>query len=214
MKDITDIIMDNEGFIYSIANKFSHYKSRDDLFQAGCIGMIKAYNNFDPSKEVKFTSYAYQYVFGEMRDLVYKDHNVRLNSDLMRLKTKVEKAKEILTQNLKKIPTSKELSDYLEIDYKVIDQILNYSDSYSIDEVVKDDLSLHEIIPDKMSDIDILVSLKWEIEKLKEPDKSIIQKKFFEDLTQSQIASNLGLSQVDVSRREKKILTKIRKSFN
>lgn len=214
MKDITDIIMDNEGFIYSIANKFSHYKSRDDLFQAGCIGMIKAYNNFDPSKEVKFTSYAYQYVFGEMRDLVYKDHNVRLNSDLMRLKTKVEKAKEILTQNLKKTPTSKELSDYLEIDYKVIDQILNYSDSYSIDEVVKDDLSLHEIIPDKMSDIDILVSLKWEIEKLKEPDKSIIQKKFFEDLTQSQIASNLGLSQVDVSRREKKILTKIRKSFN
>ncbi|MBR2840856.1 MAG: sigma-70 family RNA polymerase sigma factor [Bacilli bacterium] len=214
MKDITDIIMDNEGFIYSIANKFSHYKSRDDLFQAGCIGMIKAYNNFDPSKEVKFTSYAYQYVFGEMRDLVYKDHNVRLNSDLMRLKTKVEKAKEILTQNLKKIPTSKELSDYLEIDYKVIDQILNYSDSYSIDEVVKDDLSLHEIIPDKMSDMDILVSLKWEIEKLKEPDKSIMQKKFFEDLTQSQIASNLGLSQVDVSRREKKILTKIRKSFN
>lgn len=214
MKDITDIIMDNEGFIYSIANKFSHYKSRDDLFQAGCIGMIKAYNNFDPSKEVKFTSYAYQYVFGEMRDLVYKDHNVRLNSDLMRLKTKVEKTKEILTQNLKKIPTSKELSDYLEIDYKVIDQILNYSDSYSIDEVVKDDLSLHEIIADKMSDMDMLVSLKWEIEKLKEPDKSIMQKKFFEDLTQSQIASNLGLSQVDVSRREKKILTKIRKSFN
>lgn len=214
MKEITDIIMDNEGFIYSIANKFSHYKSREDLFQAGCIGMIKAYNNFDPSKEVKFTSYAYQYVYGEMRDLVYKDHNVRLNSDLMRLKTKVEKTKEILTQSLKKTPTSKELSDYLEIDYKVIDQILNYSDSYSIDEIVKDDLSLHEIIPDKMSDMDMLVSLKWEIEKLKEPDKSIMQKKFFEDLTQSQIASNLGLSQVDVSRREKKILTKIRKSFN
>ena len=63
-------------------------------------------------------------------------------------------------------------------------------------------------------DIDTLIALKWEIEKLKEPEKTIIYQKFFEDLTQEKIAQNLNLTQVDVSRREKKALTKIRKSFN
>lgn len=214
MEEVCEIIIKNKSFIYSIANKFSYYKSKEDLFQAGCIGMIKAYNNFDPSKGVKFTSYAYQYVYGEMRDLVYKDHNIKLNSDLVRLKSKVEKAKESLTQVLNHEPSSKELSDYLEIDEEIINQILNYRETFSIDEVVKDDLSLHEIIPDKNEDLDILITLKWEIEKLKEPEKTILYKKFFEDLTQTQIANNLGLTQVDVSRREKKALTKIRKSFN
>lgn len=214
MKEITDIILENESFIYSIANKFPYYQSKEDLFQAGCIGMIKAYNNFDSKKGVKFTSYAYQYVYGEMSNLVNKDHTIKLNSDLLRLKGKVSKAKSYLIQLLNHEPSSKEISSYLEIDEKIVNQILNYSDAFSIDEIVKDELSLHEIVPDKEEDIDTLIALKWEIEKLKEPEKTILYQKFFEDLTQEKIAQNLGITQVDVSRREKKALTKIRKSFN
>lgn len=211
MEEITDIILKNESFIYSIANKFPFYPNKEDLFQVGCIGMIKAYKNFDSSKGVKFTSYAYQYVYGEMRDLICRDHNIRLNSEMTRLRIKIEKAREYIMQILKREPTVKDLSGYLEIDENIIIQALNYSDAFSMDD---DEMSLHEVIADKQTDLDILITLKWEIEKLKEPDRTILFQKFFEDMTQSQIAANLGLTQVDVSRRERKALVKIRKSFN
>lgn len=214
MKDITNIILENESFIYSIASKFAGYKDKEDLFQAGCIGMIKAYNNFDLSYGVKFTTYAYQYVYGEIREFVNNDHNIKLNRDMSRLRGKIEEAKNYLIQYLSRVPSSKDLSDYLEIDEDLICQILNYKETYSMDMTVQDDLSLNEVIPDKCDDVDVLITLKWEIEKLDEPDRTIMKQKFFEDMTQSQIAYNLGLSQVDVSRREKKVLSKIRKSFN
>lgn len=214
MEEISEIILNNESFIYSIANRFAKYKNKEDLFQAGCIGMIEAYKNYDKSRNVKFTSYAYKYIYGEMSKFVREDHTIKLSKDMSKLKNKIEIVRNHLTQNFMRFPTIKELSDYLEIEEETIEQILNYKDPFSIDEIVKEDLQLHELIPDKQTDYDALITLKDEIEKLNEPERTIMLERYFEDLTQTEIAKNLGLSQVDVSRKEKKVLTKLRQTIN
>ncbi len=214
MEEISEIILNNESFIYSIANRFAKYKNKEDLFQAGCIGMIEAYKNYDKSRNVKFTSYAYKYIYGEMSKFVREDHTIKLSKDMSKLKNKIEIVRNHLTQNFMRFPTIKELSDYLEIEEETIEQILNHKDPFSIDEIVKEDLQLHELIPDKQTDYDALITLKDEIEKLNEPERTIMLERYFEDLTQTEIAKNLGLSQVDVSRKEKKVLTKLRQTIN
>ena len=166
MEEISEIILNNESFIYSIANRFAKYKNKEDLFQAGCIGMIEAYKNYDKSRNVKFTSYAYKYIYGEMSKFVREDHTIKLSKDMSKLKNKIEIVRNHLTQNFMRFPTIKELSDYLEIEEETIEQILNHKDPFSIDEIVKEDLKLHELIPDKQTDYDALITLKDEIEKL------------------------------------------------
>lgn len=214
MTEISKIILENENLIYSIANKFTKYKSKEDLFQVGCIGMIEAYNNFDETKGTKFTSYAYQYIYGEMSKYVREDHTVKLSRDMSKLKNKIELAKNHLTQTLMYIPSNKEISEFLEIEEETVEQILNYTDPFSLDEIYADNLSMHELIPDKQTDYNTLIALKAEIESLNEPERTIMLERYYEDLTQTEIANNLGLSQVDVSRKEKKVLTKLRKAFN
>ena len=83
-----------------------------------------------------------------------------------------------------------------------------------MDEMYKEDLSMHEMVPDNETDYNTLIALKTEIENLNEPEKTIMIKRYYEDLTQTEIAKELGLSQVDISRKESKVLTKLRKTFN
>lgn len=213
MKSIEEIIIENKNLIYDIVNKYPSYKSKEDLFQSGCIGIIKAYKNFDETKGCKFTSYAYPYIYGEINKYIKEDHNIKMGRSMAKLKSKIEKAKNHLTQYLMQEPSLKQLSDFLEMDEYSVSQILNYSDSFSIDEIVYDSLSLHEVIGDKKQDIDTLLYLKTAIENLEEPERTIMYKRYYEDQTQAEVAHLTGLSQVDVSRREKKVLTKIRKNY-
>lgn len=214
MEDIKDVILKNSNLIYSIARKFST-NDLDDLFQAGCIGMMEAYNKFDASKGVKFTTYAYPYILGRVSEYARENHTIKISKDVLRMKNNVIKVKSYLTQELMREPTNLELSDYLGIPFHNLDEIINYQgDGISLDEVYLDDLSLYDIIGDKNTDYNSLVFLKQAIEGLGEPERTIMIKRYFEDMTQSEIASDLGLSQVDVSRREKKVLVKLRQNCN
>ena len=213
MEEITKILTENENLIYSIASKFTKYKDKEDLFQAGCIGMIEAYKNFDKEKGTKFTTYAYPYIFGEINKYVREDHTIKLSKDMQKLKSKIEKASNILSQKLMHTPSVKELSKYLELEETLISNLLNYNDPYSIDKEI-DENSMHEIIPDKIIDYDTLIALKTEIEYLEEPEKTIMIERYYNDITQTELSKRLGLSQVDISRREKKVLTKLKKAFN
>lgn len=212
MEEITKILVENENLIYSVASKFTKYKDKEDLFQAGCIGMMEAYKNFDKTKGTKFTTYAYPYIFGEINKYVREDHTIKLSKDMQKLKSKIEKARNILSQKLMHTPSGKELSDYLEIDEQTISSLLNYNDPYSIDKEI-DETSMHEVIPDKIVDYDTLIALKTEIEYLEEPERTIMIERYYNDITQTELSKRLGLSQVDISRREKKVLTKLKKTF-
>ena len=212
MNEITKLLIENEKLIYSIASKFTKYKDKEDLFQAGCIGMIEAYKKFDKTKGTKFTTYAYPYIFGEINKFVREDHTIKLSKDMHKLKTKIEKAYSYLSQKLMHNPKIKELSDYLEIDEKTINHILNYNDPYSIDQNTYDDFTIQ--IPDKLQDYNTLIALKTEIESLEEPERTIMIERYYNDITQTELSKKLGLSQVDISRKEQKVLKKLQRTFN
>ena len=213
MKPLKEIIIENSNLIYSIANKFGT-RDIDDLFQAGCIGMMEAYEKFDISRGVKFTSFAYPYIVGRISEFVRENHTIKLSRDMMRAKRKVDKAKIYLTQELMREPTDDEISNYLNIPLENLIMLMNYNgDGYSLDEPYLDDLSLYNVISNGEIN-DELLFLKEEIDSLDEPERTIIYERYFADMTQNELANNLGLSQVNVSRKEKKVLSKLRKTFN
>jgi RNA polymerase sporulation-specific sigma factor len=120
-------------------------------------------------------------------------------------------------QKLLRPVTNKELADYLEIDEYLISEALNSSNPImSIDEPICIDakeITLHEVIADKNQDLNTLIALKDEIMKLENIEKEIVDKRYFKDLTQTEIAQSLGMSQVQVSRQEQKVLAKLKQKL-
>ena len=208
-----ELIFENKNLIYSITRYFEKYSNKEDLFQAGCIGMIMAYKNYNPDMNVKFTTYAYPYILGEMKKLVREDKTVKVSRSIQLLNLKIEKANILLTQKLMRTPTILELSDFLEIPIHMIEEAINSSKPiYSIDEPLNDEgkeLTLQDTIGE-IDNIDDLLLLKEALSKLNPFEQKLISKRYMDDLTQQQTASELGISQVQVSRGEQKILTKLK----
>ena len=208
-----ELILENKNLIYSITRYFEKYSNKEDLFQAGCIGMIMAYKNYNPDMNVKFTTYAYPYILGEMKKLVREDKSIKISRNIQLLNLKVEKANILLTQKLMRKPTILELADFLEIPVYMIEEAINSNKPiYSIDEPLNDegkDITLQDTIG-KTDDIDDLLLLREELSKLNPFEQQLINKRYINDLTQQQTAYELGISQVQVSRGEQKILTKLK----
>lgn len=208
-----ELILENKNLIYSITRYFEKYSNKEDLFQAGCIGMIMAYKNYNPDMNVKFTTYAYPYILGEMKKLVREDKSIKISRNIQLLNLKVEKANILLTQKLMRKPTILELADFLEIPIYMIEEAINSNKPiYSIDEPLNDegkDITLQDTIG-KTDDIDDLLLLREELSKLNPFEQQLINKRYINDLTQQQTAFELGISQVQVSRGEQKILTKLK----
>ena len=211
--DIEALIKDNERLIYSIASNFKNYKSIEDLYQAGCLGLITAYKHFDTTRDCKFTTYAYPYIFGEMRKLVREDKGIKISREISKLNLKIEKAYIILTQKLMREPSIQELSMYLEIpEYYISEAINSINRIKSIDEPITSgdkELTLQDVIG-KSTNIDDLLLLKDCINKLDSEERKIIDSRYKEDYTQTETAKLIGISQVQVSRKEQKILKKLR----
>lgn len=209
------IILDNQNLIYSIIHKyFNNYPNKNDLFQEGCLGLIKASRKYDSSFDTKFSSFAYKYILGEMSNHVREDKGIKISHDLQKLYYKVEKVRLLLYQKYMREPNIVELSNYLELPQEKIVEILNIpTNIQSLDDKVKledNDLDLYEIIPDKDKDIDELLTLKGELSKLDENERELIKARYEENMTQSEAADLLGMSQVQVSRYEKKVLVKLK----
>lgn len=209
------LILENKNLIYSITKYFEKYSNKEDLFQAGCIGMIMAYKNYDETMNVKFTTYAYPYILGEMRKLIREDKSIKVSRGIQMLNLKIEKANILLTQKFMREPTIHELSDFLEIPEEMINEALNSTRPiYSIDEPLNaegKEITLQDTIGkvDSM-DLDSLILLREELDKLSPFEKRLIEKRYMSDLTQQQTAKQLGISQVQVSRNEQKVLTKLK----
>lgn len=210
MTDLETIIQLHEKLIYKIATKFFDVP-KEDLYQAGVIGIIKAYNNFVDNGVTKFTTYAYNYIFGEMYELQNSLRSIKLNKNILGLYKRIEQAKYLLAQKLGHIPSIQELSSYLEIDEMTIYQvIMSTSTIMSLDNENEDERSIYEVVSDSKDDINTSrIDLIDSMESLSEEEKEIIKYRYFGDLTQSETAKILGLSQVKVSRSEKKSLNKM-----
>ena len=213
MESLSVLIEQNKNLIYKIATLFNGNK--EDLFQVGCIGLINAYKKYDESYNTKFSTYAYPYILGEISSYARNDKGIKISRDIGRLNSSIERASILLTQKLMREPTIEEISSYLEIDqYLVVEAMRARYPIMSTDSVINDDgreITLLDTIPDiNGMDIDTLVALKDELLKLDSFDRELINERYVQNLTQSEVASNLGISQVQVSRKEQKVLSKLR----
>ncbi len=215
MDNLTNLVLENKNLIYKISTFFTGYSNKEDLFQVGVVGLINAYKKYDESYNTKFSTYAYPYILGEMNNYVKKDRGIKISRDISRINSKIEKASMLLSQKLMREPSVSELASFLEIDEcLVVDAMISRYPTLSVDNVISSDgkdVTLLDIIPDIDSmDINTLVALKEELSKLSQDELSLINDRYMRDLTQSEIASNRGISQVQVSRQEQKVLRKLR----
>lgn len=206
------LIKQNEKLIYSISNYFRGYSSKEDLFQAGCLGLIKAYKRYNPNIDCKFSTYAYTFIWGEMLKLVREDKSLKISREITKLNLKIEKAYILLSQKLMKEPTTLEIATYLEIpEYYVSEALNSLNKVKSIDEPINTegkDLTIQDIIG-KTENIDDLIMLKDSLNSLTKDERLLINNRYINDYTQSETAKILGMSQVQVSRKENKILKKL-----
>lgn len=210
-----ELIVNNSALIYSIAKYFKDYCSIDDLYQAGCIGMINAYKNYNEELNVKFTTYAYTYILGEMKKLVGENKTLKIPRNMRILNLKIEKAKILLTQELMREPSVLELSNYLDVPSFIINDAINSSNIiYSIDKNINDEAknTLGDIIPDNENVLDTII-LNDLLSKLTPFEKDLIEKRYMYDYTQQELAEMYNISQVQVCRKEAKALVKMRKEY-
>lgn len=213
--DLVNLIVKNENLIYSLANRFSSYSSKEDLYQIGIIGLINAYRNFNPNRGCKFSTYAFPYILGEMKKYVREDIGIKISRDTIYLCSRIERARELLMQNLKRYPTITELSSYLEVEEtKIIEALQINFYLKSLDEPINNEdkeLTLKDCLSqeDTTDKLD-LISLKEELKNLSTEEKMLLKFRYLEDKTQQEIADIMGMSQVQVSRGEQRVLSKLR----
>lgn len=212
-----DDIVKYSDLIHCLTHYFHGYKNKEDLYQAGIIGLLEAYKHYDKKYNTKFSSYAYTYIYGEMAKLVREDKNIKISRSVIKIKNEIERAKNILNQKLFREPTIEELSNFLELPIKNIEYALNINgNTTSIDEVINDDgkeITYHDIISNNSVELDTLIALKQELASLSPLEKEIINKRYLDNLSQSEVANLLGITQVKVSREESKIKQKIKKNL-
>ena len=212
------VLNDNINMIYAIAGYFKNYKSREDLVQAGSLGLFKAYNKYNPNMGVKFSTYAYTYILGEMIKLVRTDRGIKVSREISSINKQVEEARVYLEQLLEREPSISEIAAYLEKDeYLISEAILSVNCLQSFDYVINDQddgkgLTLYDVIGQNL-DMDTILELKEQLELLDDIERKLILARYVNDLTQQQTASMLGMNQVQVSRTEKKILNKLRNNM-
>lgn len=217
------LVEKNVGLVWSIVRRFQNrgYEP-EDIFQIGCIGLIKAINKFDESFNVKFSTYAVPMIIGEIKRFIRDDGIIKVSRSLKELANKTRVTKEIMTKELGREPSINEVSERLNIPKEEIVMALEASYTpeslYStIGEGDNSSMLLIDRIDNERNDdeVDLVdrIDLRNVLETLKPREKQIIILRYYKEKTQSQIAKMLGISQVQVSRIEKKILADIRKKI-
>ncbi len=213
--DREKMIEENIGLVHSCAHRL---KGRgieyDDLFQAGCMGLVKAYDAFDFDRGVRFSTYAVPVILGEMRRLFRDGGTVKVSRSIKERAVRVNRAREYLAVKLGREPTVTQISEYMgEKTEDVVEAISASSPVMSLTPSSDDDAPSAQIdlpVQSPEEELSDKLSLKQAVKALDERDKKLIQLRYFLGKTQTQTANELGMTQVQVSRREKKLLLILR----
>ena len=214
------ILQNNLSLVYSLINRYKHTSTdRDDLFQIGCIGLLKAIDNFDPSFNVQFSTYAVPLILGEIKRHFRDSGLVKVSRSLKELSISINKIKNSHYTNTGKEISLDDLSTKLNV--SKYDIIMAMETSYmpsSIDEPIyeKDNsyITLQETIKDESSkDVIDLLTLQDGLKLLSEKEKLFIKMRYYQEMNQQTIADKFNISQVQASRLEKKIIEKLKKCF-
>lgn len=212
----------NLKLVLSMVQRFSNRSDNlDDLFQVGCIGLMKAIENFDLVYNVRFSTYAVPMILGEIKRYLRDYQSVKVARHLKDVSYKVYKVKEEYIQTYNKEPSIEYLAATLEVSYKdVVDALGSMNSVVSIYEPIYnsdgDEMYLLDQIKedkDEAFSITNTITLHKSLKNLQQKELDIIRKRFYEDMTQSEIASELGISQAQVSRLEKNAIQALKKEF-
>lgn len=216
------IVSENTGLVWSIARRYmGRGYDLEEIFQIGCIGLLKAIDRFDAEYEVMFSTYAVPLINGEIKRFLRDNGAIKVSRILKQNAYNISKAKTELVAQLGREPTLEELSEHTGI---CIEDIVEATEAnqeiYSLDQPVEgkdgselylmdriEDTGQTDAIGDKALD---RIMLDMAIDKLSDTQKNLIIKRYYEDRTQTQTATALGLSQVQVSRLEKRTLKLLR----
>lgn len=210
---------ENTGLIYSVARRFTgRGVELEDLIQIGSIGLLKAVDKFDLAFDVKFSTYAVPMIAGEIKRFLRDDGMIKISRSIKENQYKIYRMKETLELRFGREPTVQELSDALHM--QADDLVLAMESSTEVESLYRTiyqgegtELQLLDKIPErenrheKMLDKILVEEL---LNSLGAEEKQLIQMRYFCDMTQTEVASRLGVSQVQVSRMEKRILTRLR----
>ena len=206
------LIEEHSGLIYKLAHYYQNNSLVEDLYQVGIIGLLKAYENYDESKNVKFSTYAFDYIRGEMLSYIKKDNPIKVSKEYLHLRKSYESAKDMMTQKMGKVPSKYEVCLFLDIDESLIDDVLLTTDSVLSLDYENDETNLYDTLSNTNIDqIDNKLYVDSLLENLSPLEKKIIEYRYFKDYTQTKVASELGISQVEVFRTERKSILKLKK---
>lgn len=215
------LVEKNVRLVWSVVQRFlNRGYDPDDLFQIGSIGLLKSVDKFDLSYDVKFSTYAVPMIIGEIQRFIRDDGAVKVSRSLKELGNKIRRARDELAKRDGKIPTISDLAEYLDVPQE---EILMAQDAgrspASIHETVYENDGDPIILIDQISDEDDnrwfdKIALEEAIRELDERERLIVYLRYYKDQTQSEVAVRLGISQVQVSRLEKKILEQIKEHMD
>lgn len=217
-----EFINGNLKLVLSVVRKFNNRgENVDDLFQVGCIGLIKAIDNFDLSQNVLFSTYAVPMIIGEIRRHLRDNNSIRVSRSLRDIAYKALQAKEALVAKNNKEPTLAEIAKEIGFTKEEISNALDaIQDPVSLYEPIYNDGADSLFLMDQISD-DKNVDENWiediaiseSMKKLNDREKMIIRKRFFDGKTQMEVADEIGISQAQVSRLEKTALLHMKKNI-
>ena len=211
-------VKNNLGLVHSCANRFrGRGIEYDDLYSAGCLGLIKAIDGFDETRGIMFSTYAVPVILGEIRRLFRDGGSVKVSRSLKELSLKITREKEIFIKKHGYEPSLSELSQILDESVENIIEALNIS-------IPPISLTVWEDDSDETCEFDIpqndnneklceIISLKDIISQFDEKDRNLLILRYFKEKTQAETARILNMTQVQVSRQEKKLLNLIRKKL-
>jgi RNA polymerase sporulation-specific sigma factor len=215
------IVQKNMRLVWSVVQRFiNRGYEPDDLFQIGCIGLLKSVDKFDLSYDVKFSTYAVPMIIGEIQRFIRDDGTVKVSRSLKETGNKIRKVKDDLTKRFGRAPTITEIAEELEI---------TPEDVVLAQEASRTPSSIHETVYENDGDpITLLdqiadhseakwfdkIALQEAIRGLDERERLIVYLRYYKDQTQSEVAGRLGISQVQVSRLEKKILQQMKEQMD
>ena len=212
------ILIENTGLIWSIVRRFlNRGHEGEDLFQIGCIGMLKAIDRFDTEFDVAFSTYAVPMIAGEIRRFIRDDGIVKISRKIKENQMKIMHQREIYINEKKQEPTIEELEKVCDLtkeeivmtmdasrNVESIDKEMYSKDSaYTLMDLAEDDTTIEETVLNK-------IMVQQLMDMLESKERKIINLRYFKNKTQSQVAKEMGMTQVQVSRLEKKILNSMR----
>ncbi len=207
------LVNENIRLVSSLCTRFTGRGIEyDDLFSAGCVGLVKAAKGFDENRGIRFSTYAVPVILGEIRRLFRDGGDVKVSRSIKELYLKAVRVKENLENELSREVTLKEIADRMNVPYEDISEAF-CACRVTVSLTVSDDEGERELDVADNTDETITekINIKMAIDKLDQKEQNLIRFRYFAALTQSETAEKLSMSQVQVSRAEKRALQKLKK---